>query len=70
MSFNANQKIKEILKASDSDPDAASVFYVGDGRTSDRAVIIIKPKEKADVVIKWLLNQGLVTNNPVVRGKE
>lgn len=65
MNFNENHKLKDVIKAARRDPDAASAFYFGDGRNTGGAVIIIKPKKTADAVIKWLLNQGLTSNNPI-----
>lgn len=68
MNFQENQKIKDLVKAAKRDPDAASAFYFGDGSKTDGAIIVIKPKATADLVIKWLLNQGLTTDNPIPSG--
>ena len=65
MNYNENQKIKEVIKAAKRDPDAASAFYFGDGIHTKGAIIVIKPKSEADIVIKWLLDQGLTTDNPI-----
>jgi hypothetical protein len=70
MKFSENQKIKDLVKTAKRDPDAATVFYFDDISSSDCVVVVVKPKATADIVIKWLRNQGLTTDNPVPKEKE
>lgn len=61
--FNEDQKVKTLINAAHRDPDAASCFVFHSHKGG--MVIIVKPQDVAEKLFKWLLNQGLTTENRI-----